>query len=162
MCAHMMPAGLLGFPPKELQYRFLAGFTPVFYIRQRDYSKVCCGLRWPATMRFASQLLLSARHDPSIRCKPSQFGCAVGVRGAVHHQLQRGTVPRVPRPLAGAKSVEVGAFSHCCALCNSPSSRTGTCLLLQVMLRQQDGTGTYVCVSEDRQRFNLGNVRQLV
>lgn len=28
----------------------------------------------------------------------------------------------------------------------------------QVMLRQQDGTGTYVCVSEDRQRFNLGNV----
>lgn len=30
--------------------------------------------------------------------------------------------------------------------------------LVQVMLRQQDGTGTYVCVSEDRQRFNLGNV----
>ena len=32
-------AGLLGFPPKELQYRFLCQFTPVFYIRQRDYSK---------------------------------------------------------------------------------------------------------------------------
>ena len=31
--------GLLGFPPKDLQYRFLSTFTPVFYIRQRDYSK---------------------------------------------------------------------------------------------------------------------------
>ncbi|KAK9909885.1 hypothetical protein WJX75_008958 [Coccomyxa subellipsoidea] len=31
--------GLLGFPPKELQFRFLSQFTPVFYIRQRDYSK---------------------------------------------------------------------------------------------------------------------------
>lgn len=31
--------GLLGFPPKELQYRFLSLFKPVFYIRQRDYSK---------------------------------------------------------------------------------------------------------------------------
>ncbi|XP_047080695.1 protein LPA3-like [Lolium rigidum] len=31
--------GLLGFPPKELHYRFLSQFTPVFYIRQRDYSK---------------------------------------------------------------------------------------------------------------------------
>lgn len=42
-------AGLLGFPPKELQYRFLSQFTPVFYIRQRDYSKVCLlcrGVRW--------------------------------------------------------------------------------------------------------------------
>ena len=31
--------GLLGFPPKDLQYRFLSAFKPVFYIRQRDYSK---------------------------------------------------------------------------------------------------------------------------
>lgn len=31
--------GLLGFPPKDLQYRFLSMFKPVFYIRQRDYSK---------------------------------------------------------------------------------------------------------------------------
>lgn len=31
--------GLLGFPPKDLQYRFLSKFKPVFYIRQRDYSK---------------------------------------------------------------------------------------------------------------------------
>ena len=36
----VMSVGLLGFPPKELQYRFLSQFTPVFYIRQRDYSKV--------------------------------------------------------------------------------------------------------------------------
>lgn len=42
------PAGLLGFPPKDLQHRFLCFFKPVFYIRQRDYSKVracaapCC------------------------------------------------------------------------------------------------------------------------
>lgn len=33
------PAGLLGFPPKDLQHRFLCTFKPVFYIRQRDYSK---------------------------------------------------------------------------------------------------------------------------
>ncbi|KAK9816523.1 hypothetical protein WJX72_001521 [[Myrmecia] bisecta] len=31
--------GLLGFPSKDLQYRFLSFFTPVFYVRQRDYSK---------------------------------------------------------------------------------------------------------------------------
>ncbi|XP_031092484.1 protein LOW PSII ACCUMULATION 3, chloroplastic [Ipomoea triloba] len=31
--------GLLGFPPKELHYRFLSQFTPVFYIRTREYSK---------------------------------------------------------------------------------------------------------------------------
>ncbi|KAH9620840.1 hypothetical protein KSS87_004704 [Heliosperma pusillum] len=31
--------GLLGFPSKDLQYRFLSQFIPVFYIRTRDYSK---------------------------------------------------------------------------------------------------------------------------
>lgn len=31
--------GLLGFPSKELQFRFLSQFLPVFYIRKRDYSK---------------------------------------------------------------------------------------------------------------------------
>ncbi|XP_020970307.1 protein LOW PSII ACCUMULATION 3, chloroplastic-like [Arachis ipaensis] len=31
--------GLLGFPPKDLYYRFLSQFTPVFYIRIREYSK---------------------------------------------------------------------------------------------------------------------------
>lgn len=31
--------GLLGFPSKDMQYRFLSRFKPVFYIRQRDYSK---------------------------------------------------------------------------------------------------------------------------
>ena len=40
--AHMRArsTGLLGFPPKDLQHRFLCRFKPVFYIRQRDYSKV--------------------------------------------------------------------------------------------------------------------------
>lgn len=31
--------GLPFFPPKDLQYRFLSSFKPVFYIRPRDYSK---------------------------------------------------------------------------------------------------------------------------
>ncbi|XP_022885655.1 protein LOW PSII ACCUMULATION 3, chloroplastic isoform X1 [Olea europaea var. sylvestris] len=31
--------GLLGFPPKDLHFRFLSQFIPVFYIRTRDYSK---------------------------------------------------------------------------------------------------------------------------
>lgn len=31
--------GLFGFPPKDLHYRFLSQFTPVFYIRTREYSK---------------------------------------------------------------------------------------------------------------------------
>ncbi|MCO5563033.1 hypothetical protein L7F22_016669 [Adiantum nelumboides] len=31
--------GLFGFPSKEVHYRFLSQFLPVFYIRTRDYSK---------------------------------------------------------------------------------------------------------------------------
>ncbi|KAK6284818.1 hypothetical protein POUND7_003770 [Theobroma cacao] len=31
--------GLLGFPPKDLHYRFLSQFIPAFYIRIREYSK---------------------------------------------------------------------------------------------------------------------------
>ena len=37
---HSGPPGLLGFPPRNLQHRFLSRFKSVFYIRQRDYSKV--------------------------------------------------------------------------------------------------------------------------
>ena len=33
-------AGLFSFPPKTMQHNFLSRFKPVFYIRQRDYSKV--------------------------------------------------------------------------------------------------------------------------
>lgn len=50
-------AGLFGFPPKDLQYRFLCRFTPVFYIRQRDYSKSVAvrGGRWGCTWGLRSR-----------------------------------------------------------------------------------------------------------
>ena len=50
-------AGLLGFPPKELQYRFLCQFTPVFYIRQRDYSKA-----WLSSLAISVPLYSCIRH----------------------------------------------------------------------------------------------------
>mmetsp|Transcript_33103 Transcript_33103/g.105497 ORF Transcript_33103/g.105497 Transcript_33103/m.105497 type:complete len:368 (+) Transcript_33103:1-1104(+) len=31
--------GMFGFPPKDVHFNWLSGFTPVFYLRQRDYSK---------------------------------------------------------------------------------------------------------------------------
>ncbi|XP_059299714.1 protein LPA3 [Lycium ferocissimum] len=31
--------GIVGFPPRELHYKFLSQFIPVFYIRTREYSK---------------------------------------------------------------------------------------------------------------------------
>lgn len=112
-------AGLLGFPPKELQYRFLSGFTAVFYIRQRDYSKVrrdkslseetpamfaeAFGMACPADLRAST--VLSVPAVISVACNLLNTAVlnilAVGVGGAVHHQLQRGAVPGVPRPLAG-------------------------------------------------------------
>lgn len=46
--------GLLGFPPKDLHFRFLSQFIPVFYIRTRDYSKV---LSWWS--QFYEHFLLS-------------------------------------------------------------------------------------------------------
>lgn len=50
----------------------------------------CAGPRWPcprASPPFCSRLFPPA---------PAVCGC-----GALHHQLQRGPVPRVPRPMAG-------------------------------------------------------------
>jgi hypothetical protein len=31
--------GLLGFPPKSVQFDFLSTCKPVYYVRQRDYAK---------------------------------------------------------------------------------------------------------------------------
>eukprot|EP00271_Cylindrocystis_brebissonii_P016176 TRINITY_DN39434_c0_g1_i1.p1 TRINITY_DN39434_c0_g1~~TRINITY_DN39434_c0_g1_i1.p1 ORF type:complete len:402 (+),score=54.22 TRINITY_DN39434_c0_g1_i1:103-1308(+) len=82
--------GLLGFPPKDIHYQFLANFTPVYYIRIRDYSK-------------------SVAVAPFI----------LNYSGALLRQY--------PGPW-------------------------------QVMLKQ--GDGSYVCVAEGPERFNLGQVKQ--
>lgn len=84
--------GLLGFPSKDLHYRFLSSFKPVFYVRQRDYSK-------------------SVAVAPFI----------VNYSGALFREY--------PGPW-------------------------------QVMMKQQDRTGNYVCVAEDRQRYNLGAFKE--
>jgi len=84
--------GLLGFPSKDLQYRFLSTFKPVFYVRQRDYSK-------------------SVAIAPFI----------INYSGALFREY--------PGPW-------------------------------QVMLKQQDLAGNYVCVAEDKQRYNLGAFKE--
>ncbi|CAI5511750.1 unnamed protein product [Closterium sp. Naga37s-1] len=83
--------GLLGFPPKDLHYRFLSTFRPVFYLRPRDYSK-------------------SVAVSPFI----------LNYSGALFRMY--------PAPW-------------------------------QVMVKQE-GTGTYVCVAEGPQRFQLGQVKE--
>ncbi|CAI7812772.1 unnamed protein product [Closterium sp. NIES-54] len=83
--------GLLGFPPKDLHYRFLSTFRPVFYLRPRDYSK-------------------SVAVSPFI----------LNYSGALFRMY--------PAPW-------------------------------QVMVKQE-GTGSYVCVAEGPQRFQLGQVKE--
>ncbi|CAI6008615.1 unnamed protein product, partial [Closterium sp. NIES-65] len=83
--------GLLGFPPKDLHYRFLSTFRPVFYLRPRDYSK-------------------SVAVSPFI----------LNYSGALFRMY--------PGPW-------------------------------QVM-GKQEGTGSYVCVAEGPQRFQLGQVKE--
>lgn len=51
--------GNLGFPPKEIHYSFLSKFLPVFYLRPRDYSKVCAELVL-ASRRMVVALALSS------------------------------------------------------------------------------------------------------
>lgn len=96
--------GLLGFPPKDLQHRFLCTFKPVFYIRQRDYSKVggwsfCTWLKAACNYKSWSVFLSLS---PCVLTEP-HLGSLLAVGGgrALHHQLQRRAVPRVSRPLAG-------------------------------------------------------------
>ena len=57
--------GLLGFPPKDLQYRFLSTIKPVFYIRQRDYSKTVSVS--PFIINYSGRCLGSIR-VPGRRC----------------------------------------------------------------------------------------------
>ncbi|VFQ76143.1 unnamed protein product [Cuscuta campestris] len=47
--------GLFGFPSKELHYRFLSQFIPVFYIRTQDYSKTVAVA--PYVLNYSGALL---------------------------------------------------------------------------------------------------------
>ncbi|KAL0918467.1 hypothetical protein M5K25_010476 [Dendrobium thyrsiflorum] len=51
--------GLLGFPTKDLHYRFLSQFLPVFYIRTREYSK---------TVPVAPFVVMLKQSDGSYAC----------------------------------------------------------------------------------------------
>lgn len=89
--------GLLGFPPKELQFRFLSQFTPVFYIRQRDYSKV---LVMPGSLghrRTSYNCVICELRISELKSSvPAERGSV-----ALHHQLQRLHFQGVPWALAG-------------------------------------------------------------
>eukprot|EP01023_Acetabularia_acetabulum_P038504 TRINITY_DN3692_c0_g1_i4.p2 TRINITY_DN3692_c0_g1~~TRINITY_DN3692_c0_g1_i4.p2 ORF type:complete len:371 (-),score=75.62 TRINITY_DN3692_c0_g1_i4:36-1094(-) len=67
--------GLLGFPPKEMQYQFLSQFKPVFYVRKRDYSKTVSVA--PFVVNYSGALL---REYPGpwqvmIQQSSGEYGC---------------------------------------------------------------------------------------
>ncbi len=149
-----MAAGLLGFPPKELQFRFLSQFTPVFYIRQRDYSKVRCHIekddldRIPAIaalLDWGDSCGMSSNWFVSQSVAVAPF--IINYSGCIFReypgpwQVSCGLMKVLPlSPFGGSREL----------ICNH---RWG-----QVMLRQDNGQ--YACIAEDERRYNLGEAKE--
>ena len=84
--------GLFGFPPKALHYTFLSQFLPVYYIRQRDYSKTIAEPPFVCNYRCV-------RRTPRVCAAPPHP--ARVLTHASPPPMQWDALPRVPGAVAG-------------------------------------------------------------
>ncbi|KAL5984288.1 Protein lpa3 [Asimina triloba] len=90
--------GLLGFPPKDLHYRFLSQFTPVFYIRIREYSKTVAVAPYIVNYsgavfrQYPGKMLkknccefLGYKKNKEVHWNFSEEVTSLGVSGAIHN-----------------------------------------------------------------------------
>ena len=164
---HVPHAGLLGFPPRELQFRFLCGFTPAFYIRQRDYSKSVSVS--PFIINYSGCIFREYPGPWQARAAPSNSSASSFP--VVKHRLARPAC-NVVRPQPGCaycrSALNAGRGVIFC-LVVAPSRQVqsvvplqvltrATFAWVQVMLRQDNGQ--YACIAEDARRYNLGAAKE--